>query len=164
MTCTQCGLPMPDDARRNRIFCTNNCRQQAYRSRLKTGVPPLPRWQHPALHSNDPTLRAAAERADELGEAYGWTRNTTRCTMDGLTVMLAGRPVGERVPLTDIRRRTAPHTSTPRVAQVLASMELLHDDTTVRFICGSALMCARSSREVIGGVTASHRTKRVRRT
>jgi hypothetical protein len=78
--------------------------------------------------------------------------------MDGLTVVLAGRPAGERVPLTDIRRRTSRHTSSRRVAEVLASMELLHDDTTVRFISGSALMCARSSREVIGGVTAPHRT------
>jgi hypothetical protein len=158
MTCTQCGLPIPDYGRRDQVFCTNNCRQQAYRSRRKTGLPPLPRWQHPALRSDDPTLRAAAERADEHGEAYGWSSSTTRCTMDGLTVVLAGRPAGERVPLTDIWRRTSRHTSSRRVAEVLAGMALLHDDTTVRFISGSALMCARSSREVIGGVTAPSRT------
>jgi hypothetical protein len=149
---------MPDDARRDRIFCTNNCRQRAYRSRRKTGLAPLPRWQHPALHSDDPTLRAAAALADELGETYGWSMATIRCTMDGLTVVLAGRPAGERVPLTEIRGRTSRHTSTPRVAEVLANMELLHDDTTVRFISGSALMCARSSCAVIGGVTAPSRT------
>ena len=50
--------------------------------------------------------------------------------MDGLTVLLDGRPTGERVTLTEIRTRTPRHTSAPRVAEVLAGLGLLEDDTT----------------------------------
>ncbi len=42
--------------------------------------------------------------------------------------MLDGRPAGERVTLTEIRTRTARHASTPRVAEVLAELDLLEDD------------------------------------
>ena len=50
--------------------------------------------------------------------------------MDGLTVLLDGRPAGERVTLTEIRTRTPRHASAPRVAEVLAGLGLLEDDTT----------------------------------
>jgi hypothetical protein len=60
-------------------------------------IGPPPRWQHPALTSDVPLLRAAAERARQLGEANGWSPSTTRCAMDGLTILPDGRPDGEPV-------------------------------------------------------------------
>ena len=45
-------------------------------------------------------------------------------------MLLDGRPAGERVTLTEIRTRTPRHTSAPRVAEVLAGLGLLEDDTT----------------------------------
>jgi integrase len=50
--------------------------------------------------------------------------------MDGLAVVLDGRPAGQRVTLTEIRARTPRHASTPRVAEVLAGLGLLEDDAT----------------------------------
>jgi integrase len=100
-----------------------------YRRRNGIETPPRSRWQHPALTSGIPLLRGAAERARQLGEANGWSSSTTRCTIDGLAVLLDGRPDGERVTLTEIRARTSRHTSAPRVAEVLAGLGLLEDDT-----------------------------------
>jgi hypothetical protein len=56
--------------------------------------------------------------------------STVRCAVDGLTVLLDGRPAGQRVTLTEIRMRTPRHTSTPRVAEVLAGLGRLEDDST----------------------------------
>jgi integrase len=95
----------------------------------RNGIEPPPRWQHPAFTSDIPLLRAAAERARQLGEASGWSRSTTRCAIDGLTILLGGRPDGESVTLTEIRARTGRHASVPRVAEVLAGLGLLEDDT-----------------------------------
>jgi hypothetical protein len=99
--------------------------------RRKNGIetPPRTRWQHPALTSDIPLLRGAAERARQLGEANGWSPSTTTCTIDGLAVLLDGRPDGEHVTLTEIRARTSRHTSAPRVAEVLAGLGQLEDDT-----------------------------------
>lgn len=88
------------------------------------------RWQHPVLTSNDPVLHAAAVRAQQLGEAHGWSPSTTRCVFDGLVTVLDGRPAGERVPMSDIRTRTHRRVSKPRLAEVLAELGLLDDDTT----------------------------------
>ena len=96
--------------------------------RRKNGIEPPPRWQHPALASEIPLLRAAAERARQLGEANGWSRSTIRCAIDGLVVLLDGRPDGERVTLTEIRARTPRDASAPRVAEVLAGLGLLEDN------------------------------------
>ena len=97
--------------------------------RRKKGIEPPPQWQHPALTSDIPLLRAAAERARQLGEANGWSRSTTRRAMDGLTALLDGRADGERITLTEIRARTPPTASSPRVAEVLAGLGMLEDDT-----------------------------------
>jgi len=97
--------------------------------RRRNGIEPPPRWQHPALTSDVPQLRAAAERARQLGEANGWSPSTTRCAIDGLAVLLDGRPGGEPVTLTEIRARTGRHASVPRVAEVLAGLGMLEDDT-----------------------------------
>jgi hypothetical protein len=45
-------------------------------------------------------------------------------------VVLDGRTAGERVTLTKIRARTPRYASSPRVAEVLAALGLLDDDTT----------------------------------
>jgi integrase len=50
--------------------------------------------------------------------------------LDGLTVVLDGRPAGQRVALTEVRTRTPRHASSPRVAEVLADLGLLDDGTT----------------------------------
>jgi integrase len=97
--------------------------------RRRNGIEPPPRWQHPALTSDIPLLRAAAERARQLGEVNGWSRSTIRCAIDGLTVLLDGRPEAEPVTLTEIRARTSRHASAPRVAEVLAGLGLLENDT-----------------------------------
>ena len=44
-------------------------------------------------------------------------------------MLLDGRPAGERVTLSEIRTRTPRHTSAPRVAEVLAGLDLLEDDS-----------------------------------
>jgi hypothetical protein len=100
-----------------------------YRRRNGIETPTRSRWQHPALTSDIPLLRAAAGLAEQLGEANGWSSSTTRCAIDGMVVLLDGRPGGERVTLTEIRARTSRHTSAPRIAEVLAGLGLLEDDT-----------------------------------
>ncbi len=128
MNCLHCGAPLPAGSRRDRSYCNNKCSALASYYRRKNGAPPPPRWQHPALTSDSPLLRAAAERALQLGEAHDWSRSTIRCAMDGLTVLLDGRADGERVTLTEIRARSPRHASAPRVAEVLG-LGLLEDDT-----------------------------------
>jgi integrase len=128
VNCLHCGRPLPAGSRRDRSYCNNNCSARASDYRRKNGIPLPPRWQHPALTSDVPQLRAAAERASQLSEANGWSSSTTRCAIDGLAVLLADRPDGERVTLTEIRSRTGRHTSAPRVAEVLTGLGLLEDD------------------------------------
>jgi hypothetical protein len=129
VTCLHCGARIPAGSRRDRVYCNNSCSALASYYRRKNGAAPPPRWQHPALESANPSLRAAADRARQLGETHGWSPSTIRCTLDGLTVLLDGRPAGERVTLTEIRTRTSRHTSAPRVAEVLAGLDLLEDDS-----------------------------------
>jgi integrase len=130
VNCLHCDTPIPAGSRRDRVYCNNNCSALASYYRRKNGAAPPPRWQHPALESADPALRAAAARARQLGETHGWSPSTARCALDGLTVLLDGRPAGERVTLTEIRMRTPRHASAPRVAEVLAGLDLLEDDST----------------------------------
>ena len=129
MTCARCGARLPAGSRRDRLYCTKNCRALASYERRKAGVAPLPRWQHPALASTNPALHAAALRAHELGQTHGWSPSTLTCALDGLSVLLTDRPDGEPVTLTAVRTRMPRHTSRPRVAEVLADVGLLHDDT-----------------------------------
>jgi hypothetical protein len=129
VNCLHCGTPIPAGSRRDRVYCNNSCSALASYYRRKNGAAPPPRWQHPAVESANPALRAAADRARQLGETHGWSPSTIRCTLDGLTVLLDGRPAGERVTLTEIRARKSRHTSAPRVAEVLAGLDLLEDDS-----------------------------------
>lgn len=131
MNCVHCGKPIPEGSRRDRFYCNNNCRTLASTARRKTGAPPPQRWQHPALRSDNLALQAAATRARELGETHGWSPSTITCAMDGLTVVLDNRPAGEHVTLTEVRTTTPRHASSVRVAEVLAGLELLDDDTTL---------------------------------
>jgi hypothetical protein len=130
MTCVHCGKPLPPGGRRDRRYCNNSCRTLASIARRRAGIQPPPRWRHPALRSGNPALRAAAVHAQQLGEAHGWSAATVRCTIDGLTGLLDGRPAGGHVTLTEVRTRTPRHASRPRVAEVLADLGLLDDDTT----------------------------------
>jgi integrase len=130
VNCPHCGTPIPAGSRRDRVYCNSKCSALASYYRRKSGAAPPPRWQHPALGSASAPLRAAADRAEQLGEAHGWSPSTIWCAMDGLTVLLDGRPAGERIMVTEIRARTPRHASAPRVAEVLAGLGLLEDDTT----------------------------------
>lgn len=130
MTCVHCGTALPAQCRRDRLYCSNKCRALASYYRRKDGVAPPPRWRHPALDSADAVIRTAARRAQELGEAHRWDQSTTRRVLDGLLTVLHGRPEGERVPLTQVRSRTHPKVPKPRLAEVLADLDLLDDDAT----------------------------------
>ena len=90
MTCLHCGTPIPAGSRRDRVYCNRNCSALASYYRRKSGAAPPPRWQHPALRSASAALRAAADRARQLGDTHGWSPSTIRCAMDGLTVLLDG--------------------------------------------------------------------------
>jgi hypothetical protein len=63
VSCLHCGTPIPAGSRRDRIYCTSNCSALASYYRRKNAAAPPPRWQHPALESADPPLRAAAAMA-----------------------------------------------------------------------------------------------------
>lgn len=130
MNCAYDDTALPASSRRDRQYCTNNCSALASYYRRKAGRLPPPKWQHPALLSSDPVLRAAAMGAQQLGEAHRWDRSSTRCVLNGLATVLAGRLAGERVPLSAVRTRTHRHVPKPRLAEVLADLDLLDDDTT----------------------------------
>ncbi|GAB2829936.1 hypothetical protein GCM10027073_67930 [Streptomyces chlorus] len=129
MNCVHCGKTLPNGSRRDRAYCDHNCRALGSYYRRKAGIPPLPRWQHPALTSDNPALRSAAALAKKLGEANGWSPSLVLCAMDGLTAVLEHRPPGKPVKLTEVRRRIPRHASSFRVAEVLARLELLEDDS-----------------------------------
>jgi integrase len=130
VNCIHCGAPLPAGSRRDRLYCNNSCRALAWYYRHKGGVPPPPRWRHPAIDSSNAVLRTAARCAQELGEAHGWDESTTRCVLDGLSAVLEGRRAGDNVPLTEVHSRPHRHVSRPRLAEVLADLGLLHDDST----------------------------------
>ncbi|MFI1338585.1 hypothetical protein ACH4U7_52855 [Streptomyces sp. NPDC020845] len=126
-----CGKPLPEESRRDRAYCDNKCRGLGSYYRRKAGVPPPPHWQHPALTSDNPVLRSAAAHAKQLSEANGWSPSLVRCAMDGLTAVLADRPPGKPVKLTEVRARIPRHASSLRVAEVLTDLELLENDSVL---------------------------------
>lgn len=92
MNCVHCGKPLPGGSRRDWAYCDHSCRALASYYRRKAGIPPPPRWQPPALTSDNSALRSAAALTSQLGEANGWSPSLVRCAMDGLTAVLAQRP------------------------------------------------------------------------
>jgi hypothetical protein len=127
--CQRCGTALAPGKRRGTKWCYPRCAQAAGSERRKAGLPAPPRWQHPALTSDDPQLQAAASHARELGLLHGWSNATILHAIDGLSIALDGRTAGEAVPLTWLRASMPRRTSTLRVAEVLAHLDLLHDDT-----------------------------------
>ena len=81
---------------------------------------------------DSPLLLAATGRAIDLAEARGWSAATLTGVFYGLKAVLEGHSGNEPVPLTQIRQRVQSrrHSSATRIAEVLAEMELLHDDST----------------------------------
>lgn len=128
MICVRCATVFTE-GRRDRLYCSTNCGKRASETRLKTGAAPPARWRHPALGSDNPALHAAAAHAEQLAQAHGWSPTTLLPVLDGLTSVLQDRP-GEPVALTEVRARTARHGRSVRVAEVLAGVGLLEDDTT----------------------------------
>jgi integrase len=129
MNCQHCGSPLPTKRRRDRIYCRRSCSALASYYRRKNGQPLPPRWQHPALTASDPLVRSAALHAQQLGQTHGWSPSTTNCVLDGLITVLDGRTAAERVPLSEVRTRPHRWVSRPRLAEVLADLELLEDDS-----------------------------------
>jgi integrase len=130
MNCLHCGTPIPAGSRRDRRYCDNKCSALASYYRRKAGIPPPPPWQHPALQSDNPVLRTAAEHTRQVGQAHGWSGSTIRGAIDGLAAVLADHPAGERVPLTEVRARIPRGTPILRITEVLTDLGLLDDDTT----------------------------------
>jgi hypothetical protein len=130
MICLHCGKPIPAPGRRDRLYCSLNCAKRAWEARRRKGIAPPGRRQHPALGSDNPTLRVAAARVEELVEARGWSPTMRLRVLDGLMAVLAHHPPGEPVPLTEVRNRTARLGCGRRAAEVLADLELLTDDST----------------------------------
>jgi hypothetical protein len=81
---------------------------------------------------DSPLLLAATGHAIDLAEARGWSAATLTGVFYGLKAVLGGHSGNEPVPLTQIRQRVRSrrHSSATRIAEVLAEMELLHDDST----------------------------------
>lgn len=128
MNCVHCEKPVPEAGRRDRIYCTEQCRMKAFNIRRRTGNPAPPSWQHPALRSDTSLLRAAAVRARDLSHAHGWDRHTRLWVLDGLTDLLNCRPLNHRVPLTDVLAIENERVPRTRVIEVLKDMDLLDDD------------------------------------
>ncbi|HAM22571.1 MAG TPA: integrase [Actinobacteria bacterium] len=82
------------------------------------------------MSSGNPIVRSAAVRAQQLGEMHGWDESTTRCVLDGLATVLKERSAGEPVAMSEVRSQTHRRVSKPRLAEVLANLGLLIDDTT----------------------------------
>ena len=81
---------------------------------------------------DNPLLLAATRCAIGLAEARGWSAATTAGVFYGLKAVLDGRTGDGPVPLSQVRQRVRPrsHSSATRIAEVLAELEMLHDDTT----------------------------------
>lgn len=81
---------------------------------------------------DSPLLLAATGHAIDLAEAHGWSAATLTGVFYGLKAVLEGHSGTEPVPLTQVRQRVQSRrrSSATRIAEVLAAMELLHDDTT----------------------------------
>jgi len=79
-----------------------------------------------------PLLLAATRCAIVLAEARGWSAATVTGVFYGLKAVLNGHTGEDLVPLSEVRERVRPrrHSSATRIAEVLAELELLHDDTT----------------------------------
>jgi hypothetical protein len=79
-----------------------------------------------------PLLMAATSRAIDLAEAHGWSAATLTGVSYGLKAVLDGHNGDNPVPLSQVRRQVRPrrHSSATRIAEVLAELELLRDDTT----------------------------------
>jgi hypothetical protein len=81
---------------------------------------------------DSPLLLAATRCAIGLAEARGWSAATIAGVFYGLKAVLDGRTGDGPVPLSQVRERVRPRTrsSAIRIAEVLAELGLLHDDTT----------------------------------
>jgi len=79
-----------------------------------------------------PLLLAATRCAIDLAEVRGWSAATITGVFYGLKAVLDGHTGEDLILLSEVRQQVRPrsHSSATRVAEVLAELELLHDDTT----------------------------------
>ena len=99
---TACRPPVAETA----CTATANARRWRPTTAARPGWRPLPRWQHPALCSDDPIVGAAARRAVQLGQAHdgagrrqpaGWMRLLTNTWLTGATDAFPLNPPRNRV-------------------------------------------------------------------
>jgi len=120
---------------------------------------PLPSAGNTPLFARMTSLCARpAHRAKELGQTNGWSPSTIRCTIDGLAAVLTDMLPGQRITTNQIRSQTARTTSTPRVAEILAELDLLTDDTQIHH-CeqGKPALAGRVARVKAGRTPAIRR-------
>ena len=81
---------------------------------------------------DSPLLLAATRCAIDLAEIRGWSAATVAGVFYGLKAVLDGHAGEDLVLLSVVRQRVRPrsHSSATRVAEVLAELGMLHDDTT----------------------------------
>ena len=81
---------------------------------------------------DSPLLLAATRCAIGLAEARGWSAATTTGVFYGLRAVLDGHAGGGPVLLSQVRQQVRPrsYSSATRIAEVLAELGMLHDDTT----------------------------------
>ncbi len=79
-----------------------------------------------------PLLLATTRCAIDLAEVRGWSAATITGVFYGLKAVLDGHTGEDLVLLSEVRQQVRPrsHSSATRVTEVLAELELLHDDTT----------------------------------
>ena len=129
MNCLQCGAELPANSRRDQKYCGRSCSRKATLPSRKGGTAPSPAPAASSLGIRRP--RARGRRGIRPGtrcrpRLCGETTN--RC-LDALVTLLAGRPTGDRVPLTEVRTRPHRLASRRRLVEILSHFDLLKDDT-----------------------------------
>ncbi len=128
MTCPVCSEPLPvrTGLGRRRVYCSSACKSRAYRRGHAGRSPAVLKRPEP---TGEGVLGTARKYAVDLGEERGWTVYVHRDVHHALGRLLAGLPEGDRVSHLELRRRLS-GTGLPmcHTAEVLAALDLLHDD------------------------------------
>ncbi|NUT46732.1 MAG: integrase, partial [Saccharothrix sp.] len=78
----------------------------------------------------EPWARRAVARARAYGEPRGWSDHMIAAVERGLRKLLHQQPAGTPIARSRVQQLSSPSTSTKRLAEVLADLDLLHDDRT----------------------------------
>ncbi len=124
LPCRRCGGPVDRNVRGGprRIYCSAEC---------SPWTRPAPETKRLLARCETAELLRATHRALALAELHGWSAATLKGVVRGLRLVLAEHGADTPVRLSTVRVRLQPHRhcSAARVAQVLADVQLLSDDT-----------------------------------